>query len=773
MILRSAVSSFALMTVLMASSALGTPAQAQETRRLSPVTPWAVTKVAGKDNVVGYCAVARRFRANTILTFARNENDEASIAVDFQASRIKAGVNTSVNLDPGAGEARSYEVLPVSDKAFVARLGRDEKFFAALSETNNLRVSAADRDYEFDLSDIQAGQDKLNTCLASFSQQVASGMNDTEAAAGDVIGNLKTDVTKLRQENKRLSSIVQKSQNLKALNQPMAHDQVVLSELAAVKGKLENENEILKKQAPATGISAGNMGPLGDLQQQNRRLQNALFSMKLARADVDGVRNKITGMVKENASIRAAIDDSPRPAGWRESNAEIYTLREENKRLQDLLAERSETVSKNLLHKVATLESAQESTRRDNAAMAQEMQELKNQIAARDRRLLEMSAISTEVEALRTRNKELEQTLMSNAGNANAVSDLNARVKSLESENARLIQQIQTSTAGGDSAQKIAALTKENSELKAQIESMKRSVSDADMLRAELDKVRKENESLKAQLAAAKAQIAKSQDKMVENKTAVNQAQKNSNSAARVPDEITESPMQRIAPADELAGLPFNQSQDLSEAQKLEQDMRNDLKSGAIDPAITQTPPQKTENKIAQASTESRPKQEPPTPAPDLKKTDITKPGASSGRLFSMRDVVIKSGIADAASITSIPGTNEKAWRWKSGDVFGSMEQSLLPQASGYEAAIKGYLDKTRTRCPADFAVVPDESNKKNGIRYDTYEIACVGSGINSTAAILFTENNGSFASIAHETTSEKMLDALDLRDRLIKALDP
>ena len=80
--IRSLVSSAAVIGSLMASSALISEALAQKGTVMSPSTSWAVTKV---DNAAGpYCAMARQFNQNTVLTIAQNERSETSFALDFQ-----------------------------------------------------------------------------------------------------------------------------------------------------------------------------------------------------------------------------------------------------------------------------------------------------------------------------------------------------------------------------------------------------------------------------------------------------------------------------------------------------------------------------------------------------------------------------------------------------------------------------------------------------------------------------------------------------------------
>ena len=63
---------------------------AQKGAFLSAQTPWAVNTVGdARDLNSSYCAVAKKFDQNVILTMARNAENSTSIAIDFQTKRLE------------------------------------------------------------------------------------------------------------------------------------------------------------------------------------------------------------------------------------------------------------------------------------------------------------------------------------------------------------------------------------------------------------------------------------------------------------------------------------------------------------------------------------------------------------------------------------------------------------------------------------------------------------------------------------------------------------
>ena len=141
---------------------------------------------------------------------------------------------------------------------------------------------------------------------------------------------------------------------------------------------------------------------------------------------------------------------------------------------------------------------------------------------------------------------------------------------------------------------------------------------------------------------------------------------------------------------------------------------------------------------------------------------------------FSVKDVLNKAQLVSEDNVKLVPkasNANKAAWQWKTGDVYGSAEQTAMPDAEKFDGDVKEYLDKTQKRCSGDFAIEPDNSKQLGDMRLDSYEIACVGKGVNSSASLLFIGKDGTFTAMAHEAPADKMSDAMNIRDKLMKLI--
>lgn len=157
---------------LFLSSALVTPGLAQNAASLSPQKGWAVQKLKdskGDD----YCALSRPYSNKSVLTLARNNGDEYSLAVDLQEESLDSEKPYSVTLQPGPGQLRAYEVMPSSKSAFVVRLGADENFLDALTGSQNLRVQIGEQRYEYEVSEFPSGLNDLDACMTSGGKPAA------------------------------------------------------------------------------------------------------------------------------------------------------------------------------------------------------------------------------------------------------------------------------------------------------------------------------------------------------------------------------------------------------------------------------------------------------------------------------------------------------------------------------------------------------------------------------------------------------------------------
>jgi hypothetical protein len=111
------------------------------------------------------------------------------------------------------------------------------------------------------------------------------------------------------------------------------------------------------------------------------------------------------------------------------------------------------------------------------------------------------------------------------------------------------------------------------------------------------------------------------------------------------------------------------------------------------------------------------------------------------------------------------------AYEWRAGNVFGSAEERRMASQDDFENQALAYLEKTQNRCKGDFAIIPADSFDIGSRRVDSYEIACIGSGVDASATLIFTHIKGNFVAVAHEAPTEALAEAMDLRDKVIRAL--
>ena len=133
---------------------------------LSPQKGWAVQKLKDSKGA-DYCALSRPYSNSSVLTLARNNKDEYSLAVDLQNGGLESEKPYSVTLQPGPGQLRAYEVMPSSPDAFVVRLGGDENFLDALTGSEMLKVQIGEERFEYQVSDFPSGLNDLESCMTS------------------------------------------------------------------------------------------------------------------------------------------------------------------------------------------------------------------------------------------------------------------------------------------------------------------------------------------------------------------------------------------------------------------------------------------------------------------------------------------------------------------------------------------------------------------------------------------------------------------------------
>lgn len=160
---------------------------AQGTISLSPAGGWSVSKMEQSGNAAPYCALTRTYAKDVIFTLGKNINDEYSLAVDFQNPKLDPDKPYKLTLRADGSQERSFNLMPMTPRTMVIRLGWDESFFNALQSSKALRVGIGDEDYSFSMPDIAKGQTDLGNCVSGLKASQAP-----QQPAGDILA--KTDV---------------------------------------------------------------------------------------------------------------------------------------------------------------------------------------------------------------------------------------------------------------------------------------------------------------------------------------------------------------------------------------------------------------------------------------------------------------------------------------------------------------------------------------------------------------------------------------------------
>ncbi len=128
------------------------------------------------------------------------------------------------------------------------------------------------------------------------------------------------------------------------------------------------------------------------------------------------------------------------------------------------------------------------------------------------------------------------------------------------------------------------------------------------------------------------------------------------------------------------------------------------------------------------------------------------------------------SVVGSVSRIESVSGPDFVAWRWDTGQVYGSAEQQAM-KAGSFQEFVDAYIEKTELRCDGDFASAPGFEDHSGSAQVASYEIACIRDDDGAAAALLFYAEDGLFTSVAHETGMESMDIAMDNRDRLFSTI--
>lgn len=145
-----------------------------------------------------------------------------------------------------------------------------------------------------------------------------------------------------------------------------------------------------------------------------------------------------------------------------------------------------------------------------------------------------------------------------------------------------------------------------------------------------------------------------------------------------------------------------------------------------------------------------------------------TLSGDEIKQLITAARIPLASGIE---RISTVSGPDFAAFRWDTGNVYGSGEQSKLATLNGFENAVQHYISKTESRCEGQFDKTITPINAPNGIVARMADIACIQGSDGAGASIIFFAHNGMFYAMAHESDMNSFQTAMEHRDQLARNL--
>ncbi|HIF26911.1 MAG TPA: hypothetical protein EYQ41_12300 [Micavibrio sp.] len=413
-------------------------ALAQSGKLLHPNSGWAVSKLAA-SGAEPYCALARRFNGNIILTMARNGSDESSVAIDFQKQALDNKQSYAVTLDPGFQQFRSYSVRPVSGKAMVVRLGQDYAFLDALNRSGKLTVDISGEEYSFHLPDFAEGQSEMAGCLAGLVEPAAG--NSARTAA------VPTPMPAVPQQPVQQQALAPQPVQQQPVPAPVSSEPVSLK--APVAQQYAQATNIAPVPAPVRAVpvtkvsepvtaSSGSAVDLQNLREENTRLRNALERERRVYEDrfmkegqsssqVAELSERLQILERENSDLRQQINNKPMAEATQAPS--VLSCETDTAAAEEAAASSAA---------MASMASEMDALKLDNERLKREIQEQQAEMALLEQQIVTASAAAPTADAEEIAAKEA------------IIDRLNGRVKTLEEENSAL-KTAQRQEAGGSS----------------------------------------------------------------------------------------------------------------------------------------------------------------------------------------------------------------------------------------------------------------------------------------------------------------------------------
>lgn len=508
----SSISLSLLSTALLAGTALvGPQIAAAATTDLQAQTGWAISRVASVSRG-SYCAMAQKFGANTVMTIAKNDKSEYSLAFDFQAPKFSLDKELTASVKAGAGVAQTFAVRPQSPQVVVISLGPDEGFMSDLKKSGKVMLDINGDSYTFNTEKFADAQDEMATCMSSMKMQTRQAQATPQTAIAEeakeksAAAPAQPPVQALAAAPKASGDQLSAEDLVAApIDAPAAPAQPQLkadtsskATQAAANTRQAYENDVSSRSGPAVAelqekisvLSQENAKLKADLNTVATSSQNKQDLARIA-GELDKTKAELAKASEQNKTLQTQLATSGKSAqDLQLAQRETDALKAENQTLKNQLQIAAGAGSKESSAQAATLTKLQQ----ENVALKAELNNAQQQaatVAANPMAEKELVSLRAEKESLL---KELADAQKSTGAPDEQLTALKAENENLKDR----LAQATIEPAGADKSGDQDALRAQMRDMKAQLELAE---SESAGLRKQIDNLQKETEGGQLKMA--------------------------------------------------------------------------------------------------------------------------------------------------------------------------------------------------------------------------------------------------------------------------------
>ncbi len=809
-----------VLATLLGCSALSLPLNV-EAATATAKTSWAVSRVAS-SSLGSYCTMAQKYSDETVLTFAQNIKGEYSLALDFKDGKFVSGQKKSVSIAIDGGKAKTFDVMPQSEKTAVIGIGKDADFIRKVSGAGKLTVKVGADTADFGLSEFASGQKEMGVCIEALQKpaekNVASPAKPVEVADSkepsvegllaampkpsadmtpvqdeiipispvkakgeaklDKAASLQTEVATLREENAKLSRAL--SEQRKSFEDKHANiDGAALSELKEKleAAKVENKSlsdqlvQISSKPAPASTKDTTETLKLADsvkaLQQENQTLKNQI-------------------QIYANAKAKDAqpVDSD-----------EVNKLRADNRKLNSEL-DLAKTEKATLQTQAANFQKELESKQLKMSGGSWDLEQATRRYQESQREIVRLgSLIQSQDVKCANEKKDIEYMLFDPAIATKAqvamlnsmedqIKEKDGKLKAAEAELASAKTQISP-----DKDAKIAELQKSVAQAQVDLAEKTQLLADAQIKIQKAQASEVDSASKDKDVAALKADLAQKSQQLTEAQSKIQQANQTQLAAVSQKDAELASVKTLLTQTQAQLATEQANAQKINVKEQAQQSAEQAASIAALQLQIQQANQTivQLQNQISSTNQASlRSASAVAAVAPAAAPSDVIRanyaptsssspaaPVVSATHFKSIAEfsaLLKNAGISVSGELQQIKGGDPQTYRaysWKTDSLYGSAEMRKVSDVGQFDANVQQYLGRAKERCKGEFAAVPSPVKAKGMAQSRAYEIACVGQSVSSSASVLFAYGDQMTTIIAHEGRAEAMDLAIDARDRV------